>query len=365
MVGYALRIEITRKSFWVLGVYGTVVFSFIFLQLLFAALNRIMVYRYRKKLPKAVSAKIRPLSIKKEIGDIEIENILGKEDFASNSSTSSSSQIGGDVESRFISTNKKKTRPATRLGLAVVGYREEPALFQKCLESIRELNYPDPVKIVVVIDGDAEEDREMATVFEKVFPNCPVVGLPELPSLAFQKMKEERKANCQQNEKPLEIDYDRIIKDTYVLPTDTVSVCYLQPHRGKRHAMYTAFRILMSAGCDAVMSTDSDTKFDPDAMIEMESALYWFPNIGAAAGDVRIWNSKDSILSFMSSLRYWMAFNIERSAQSFNRCVTCVSGPMGIYRSHVLRETLEDWITQHFLGMECTYGDDRYIYCSI
>jgi hyaluronan synthase len=356
MIGYALRIEITRKSFWVLGVYGTVVFAFIFLQLLFATLNRFMVYRYRKKLPKATSAKIQQLSIKKEAGAFEIENILDREDLASSSSASSQ---GDDIEN-----SNKKTRPATKLGLAVVGYREEPALFTKCLESIQELNYPDPFKIVVVIDGDEDADKEMAMLFQKVFPNSPVVGLPELPSLAFQKMREERVKN-QHDEKSEPLDYDQIIRDTYLLPTDTVSVCYLQPHRGKRHAMYTAFRVLMASGCDAVMSTDSDTKFDPNAMLEMESALYWFPNIGAAAGDVRIWNSKDSILSFMSSLRYWMAFNIERSAQSFNRCVTCVSGPMGIYRSHVLRETLEDWITQHFLGMECTYGDDRYIYCSI
>lgn len=352
MVGYALKIEITRKSFWVLGVYGTVVFVFIFLQLLFASLNRIMVYRYRKNLPKVVSAKkhINTLSEKKE-DVIEIEKILSREDIAS--SSSSSSQTNEDTQQHIQS--KENTRPATKIGLAVVGYREEPTLFTQCLESVQMLKYPDPFKIVVVIDGDEEADREMAMVFKKVFPNCPVVGLPELPSLAFQAMKEE----VEVGEKEVPLDYDQLIRNTYTLPTDTMAVCYLQPHRGKRHAMYTAFRVLMASGCEAVMSTDSDTKFDPNAMQEMESALYWFPNIGAAAGDVRIWNTKDSLLSFMSSLRYWMAFNIERAAQSFNRSVTCVSGPMGVYRSHVLREILEDWITQTFLGMECTYGDDR------
>jgi hyaluronan synthase len=123
--------------------------------------------------------------------------------------------------------------------------------------------------------------------------------------------------------------------------------------------MYTAFRILLAVGCEAIVSTDSDTKFDPRAVLELERALHWFPSIGAAAGDVRIWNTTDSALSFMSSLRYWMAFNIERAAQSFNRAVTCVSGPMGIYRGSILKLILDDWVTQRFLGMECTYGDDR------
>ncbi|GAA5801725.1 hypothetical protein HPULCUR_007177 [Helicostylum pulchrum] len=351
LIGYALKVEVTRKTFWVLGVYGMIVFLFIFLQLFFATLNRFFVCYYKKHLPKAVSLRTHIRSTQllvesKQDKVIEIESVFDREDISS----STSSQVEQDIS---LETN---TRLATKLGLAVVGYREEPRLFTQCLQSVKSLNYPDPFKIVVVIDGDEEEDKEMAASFQTVFPDCPVLSLPQLPSLVFQKMKQD-----QDPEKPGPLDYDQIIRDTYTLPTDTVAVCYLQPHRGKRHAMYTAFRVLMAAGCEAVVSTDSDTKFDPNAMLEMESALYWFPNIGAAAGDVRIWNSKDSLLSFMSSLRYWMAFNIERAAQSFNRCVTCVSGPMGIYRSHVLKQVLDDWIAQTFLGMECTYGDDRHL----
>jgi hyaluronan synthase len=323
LAGYALKLQITRQSFWALGFYGIIVFTFIFLQLLFATLNRCLAYHYRRKQPSAVSCKLDTLDIEK----------LPTE---SSSESSSSTAVEG--------------RPATKMGLAVVGYREEPTLFTKCLESVQQLNYPDPFKIIVVIDGDEPADREMADIFQKMFPSSPVLVLPELLSVAFERIR---------NNSDEKIDYDALLIDTMTLPTDTMPVCYLQPHRGKRHAMYTAFRVLMAAGCEAVMSTDSDTKFDPAAMLEMERALYWFPNIGAAAGDVRIWNTYDSLLSFMSSLRYWMAFNIERAAQSLNRCVTCVSGPMGIYKTHVLREILDDWITQTFLGLECTYGDDR------
>jgi hyaluronan synthase len=367
MVGYAMKVEVTRQSFWVLGVYGLIVFLFIFLQLVFATLNRIMAYRYKKTQPRAVSIKSSRVAVEAEKGDVEkkvenvtatqvndtvaeIENVMNREQTVLSASSSQVDDYSTQNQQDSIDKDAK-TRPATKMGLAVVGYREEPNLFTQCLESVKNLNYPDPFKIVVVVDGDEEQDKEMAMLFQKVFPNCPIVGLPELPSEAFQRIKLADEETA--------IDYDQLIRDTYTLPTDEIAVCYLQPHKGKRHAMYTAFRVLMAAGCEAVMSTDSDTKFDPNAMLEMESALHWFPNIGAAAGDVKIWNWSDSVLSFMSSLRYWMAFNIERSAQSFNRCVTCVSGPMGIYRSHVLKEILDKWITQSFLGMECTYGDDR------
>ncbi|KAI8369604.1 nucleotide-diphospho-sugar transferase [Radiomyces spectabilis] len=328
IIGYALHLRVASQQIWALGAYGTVVFSFIALQLLFATLNRISIF-YRSKKAQRIVAR-PPIQ----------ENMPEPKPL--------------DADTRY----------ATKIGLAVVGYREEPTLFAHCLESIQGLEYPENIKVVVVIDGDAPQDSEMASIFQKVFPDAPIVVLPYLLSDLLESNK-HKTTNDLEGQPSLagvsDEKADSFFADTNtVLPIDT-PVCYLQPHRGKRHAMYTAFRILMAAGCEAVMSTDSDTKFEPNALLELEKAIHYFPKIGAAAGDVRIWNATESLLSFMSSLRYWMAFNIERAAQSFNRCVTCVSGPMGLYRSSVLREVLDEWITQRFLGLECTYGDDRHL----
>ncbi|KAI8076742.1 nucleotide-diphospho-sugar transferase [Halteromyces radiatus] len=409
IIGYILHVQLTRHSFWALGVYGLVVFSFVVLQLIFASLNRCMVAYYRRNQPDPIS------------------------------SSSSFEKNENNVSSSSSSCERRK---ASKLGLAVVGYREEPGLFAACLESIRHVEYPDPIIMVVVIDGNDPQDAEMAAVFQKIFPTEPVVTLPHLLSdlftghpqqlelvqkqlglpysqsitLANQSTHEDNSENIsiittdrsvkgendtivinnnnnnkkKKKKKPSKIEIivqerqrqklqgrhyelescpttptmdplDKFLHYYTVLPSNTRIVCYMQPHRGKRQAMYTAFRILLAVGCESIVSTDSDTKFDPRAVLELERALHWFPSIGAAAGDVRIWNTMDSALSFMSSLRYWMAFNIERAAQSFNRAVTCVSGPMGIYRASVLREILDDWVTQRFLGLECTYGDDRHL----
>lgn len=78
---------------------------------------------------------------------------------------------------------------------------------------------------------------------------------------------------------------------------------------------------------------DSDTKLDTLATIELCKVLESNDKYGAVGGDVMILNLKDSYISFMSSLRYWMAFNIERSCQSFFDCVSCISGPLGERKS--------------------------------
>lgn len=80
-------------------------------------------------------------------------------------------------------------------------------------------------------------------------------------------------------------------------------------------------------GCPQVC--DSDTKLDPAATVELVKVLESNERYGAVGGDVRILNASDSFISFMSSLRYWMAFNIERACQSYFDCVSCISGPLG------------------------------------
>lgn len=76
---------------------------------------------------------------------------------------------------------------------------------------------------------------------------------------------------------------------------------------------------------------------------------------------LQILNKYDSWISFLSSVRYWMAFNVERACQSYFGCVQCISGPLGMYRNALLQHFLEDWYNQTFLGSKCSFGDDRHL----
>ncbi|XP_010831769.1 PREDICTED: hyaluronan synthase 1 [Bison bison bison] len=137
-------------------------------------------------------------------------------------------------------------------------------------------------------------------------------------------------------------------------------VCVAQRWGGKREVMYTAFKALGDS-VDYVQVCDSDTRLDPMALLELVRVLDEDPRVGAVGGDVRILNPLDSWVSFLSSLRYWVAFNVERACQSYFHCVSCISGPLGLYRNNLLQQFLEAWYNQKFLGTHCTFGDDRHL----
>lgn len=143
--------------------------------------------------------------------------------------------------------------------------------------------------------------------------------------------------------------------------TQCYRTLYTQPHGDKRTAMFTAFAISLFLGAEAVFATDSDTLLESNALQEMWVTLDSDPNYGAVTADVHIENWKDSFISLQSRLRYWMAFNIERACQSTFRCVTCISGPMALYRAYDLDSIIGMWLCQEFLGQHTTFGDDRHL----
>jgi len=144
-------------------------------------------------------------------------------------------------------------------------------------------------------------------------------------------------------------------------PTDSTAIFVTQPWGGKREAVYTGFVLAMQdKEVEAIMTTDSDTVMDSKALKELSIVLD-DPKTGCAVGECRIRNVYDSWLTFITDLRYWFSFNIERSCQSLYGTVVCVSGPIGIYRTAILKEVMDAWKDQKFLGSACTYGDDRHL----
>lgn len=223
-----------------------------------------------------------------------------------------------------------------RVGVMVVGYREDKFMFRKCLESIRASTYPNIVRRLCVIDGRDHEDKYMADIYSELY-QAKVVSLDQ----PLCDMKQD------------EIDYS-------VFGNQIDDVCIMQPHRGKREALYTGFKVFMNdPSIDAIITTDSDTILDKNAVLEMLYQLR-HEDIGAVAGQIGVWNT-DTLLTFIVSLRYWFSFNLERACDSFFRCVMCVAGPMGCYKVSVLKEIIEPWFSQRFLGIKCTYGDDRHL----
>lgn len=229
---------------------------------------------------------------------------------------------------------------APAMNLMSVGYREDLQLLRRHFLSLRDVQYPVRTYMFVSDGNDTNADHAMATVFREVFPQGTVLMLP---FVLYEATDDQR----------------RWLYHT-ISHANSTQWCILQPHRDKRHAMYTAMRLL----CDllpaaGIVTTDSDTVLDRDAVQRLAQPFVDL-RIGAVTGNVNI----DNVVNWLSALsaaRYWFAFNLERAAQSYWGVVNCVSGPLGAYRTDVIRNVLEDWIRQTFLGGRCTFGDDRHL----
>lgn len=132
-----------------------------------------------------------------------------------------------------------------------------------------------------------------------------------------------------------------------------------EKNQGKRHAQKTAFDQL-AGQVDIFVTVDSDTVCAPDAVRNIVRK-FEDPQTGATTGIILVKNNKTNILTKVIGLRYWFAFELERAAQSVWGSVLCCSGPMAAYRAELIEEFKEDYINQIFMGIKCTYGDDRHL----
>ncbi|MDH4190854.1 MAG: glycosyltransferase, partial [Betaproteobacteria bacterium] len=134
-----------------------------------------------------------------------------------------------------------------------------------------------------------------------------------------------------------------------------VTAVKLERNQGKRVALATGFR---AARGEILVTIDSDSVIEPGALLAM-AGPFRDPRVGAVAGKVAAFNRDRGIIPRMLHVRYVLSFDFQRSVQSTYRTVYCCPGALAAYRASVVREILEPWLAQRFLGARCTYGEDR------
>ncbi|HET9470486.1 MAG TPA: glycosyltransferase family 2 protein, partial [Usitatibacter sp.] len=133
--------------------------------------------------------------------------------------------------------------------------------------------------------------------------------------------------------------------------------------RAMRLAANGGKRVALAAGCRAargriLVTIDSDSVIEPGSLLAI-AAPFRDPRIGAVAGKVAVYNRARSILARMLHVRFILSFDFLRSVQSTFGTVYCCPGALSAYRTRAFREVLERWESQRFLGVPCTYGEDR------
>ena len=200
--------------------------------------------------------------------------------------------------------------------LLIVGYREDPEYWSYCVQSAVGQKYPLGL-ILICIDGNEEEDREMARVASE------------------------------------------ILLDTATMPWKI----HLCNHGGKRSAMAAGFELLREhfAHIENVVMCDSDTRLDPEAVYELVRCIGQTEDVGCATGTLRIFDTH--LMGRIVNARYAYAFDIERASMSYFGVMNCCSGPLSIYRCATVTtpEFIQEFLSQKCGGKECGPGDDRHL----
>src|SRR5882672_8154730 len=131
-------------------------------------------------------------------------------------------------------------------------------------------------------------------------------------------------------------------------------------NRGKRAALHHAVTHMLDDDADFVVTIDSDTVLEHDALVRVVEPLLC-PEIGASTGNVLLLNERQNLLTRMVGTYYWVGLNIYKQTQSVIRSVVCCSGCLAAYRASLLREVIDEFASQRFLGESCTHSEDRHL----
>ncbi|MBM4285945.1 MAG: glycosyltransferase [Deltaproteobacteria bacterium] len=124
---------------------------------------------------------------------------------------------------------------------------------------------------------------------------------------------------------------------------------------GKKEALYAGFR---EARGEVLVTVDSDSVIEPDALRQVVAPLLHDREIGAVAGNVKVLNRHASFMGKMQGVRF-VNLDYLRASQSRYGAVICTPGSLSAYRREALRPILEAWRRQTFLGAPCHHSEDR------
>ena len=134
-----------------------------------------------------------------------------------------------------------------------------------------------------------------------------------------------------------------------------VHVITFPENRGKRAAMAAGMR---ATDAEVLAFVDSDSVLEENALRTLVQG-FADPDVGAVCGHADVFNTRESWLTRMQAVRYFVAFRVLKAAESIFGAVTCCSGCFAAYRREAILPHLDEWENQTFLGRPATFGDDR------
>ncbi|GME44857.1 hypothetical protein EAF04_006864 [Neofusicoccum parvum] len=279
---------------------------------------------------------------------------------------------------------------------SVVGYREDPALFRRCLESYKPSTGLG--LLLVGIDGNDREDLDMAAVVEQVYPTSTTyVAIEEPLGLMTLRLTEAHAFGS--SWKPSESIEERL-EDLHQLPEDVRTeasdfamrqvlkktrdilanhnvlepsnqpgelqvICFHQPHVCKKDIMFTnlvaSLVLRQTHGLEFIWTSDSDTLVLPDTTDKVIGAMTLDPLIGGSSVTLGIHNAQENWITRLGAAVYWSEMAITRSQNGAVDAVDCQPGPCAAFRFAAIEDIIFRWYTQTSLGIRTIVNEDRHL----
>lgn len=125
-----------------------------------------------------------------------------------------------------------------------------------------------------------------------------------------------------------------------------------QENQGKRHAQANVLRDLNPEDWDFILTVDSDSVCDADALEHLLRAMSE-PKVQAATGMLLVRNWSDNFLTRLVDINVVTSCLMARMARSSIGAVCPTSGALALYRAEIVFDNLDDYTDSG------TVGDDR------
>lgn len=126
-------------------------------------------------------------------------------------------------------------------------------------------------------------------------------------------------------------------------------------NRGKREGMAEGFR--MAKG-EIIVQLDSDSYITPTSLRFLVQP-FKNPEIGGVCAHADPENADTNWLTKIQAAYYFVSFKIQKAAESTFHIVLCLSGCCSAYRKDIVLPILDEFLSEKFLGLPITWGDDR------
>jgi cellulose synthase/poly-beta-1,6-N-acetylglucosamine synthase-like glycosyltransferase len=135
-----------------------------------------------------------------------------------------------------------------------------------------------------------------------------------------------------------------------------IKLVRLETNVGKKAALAQA---MLLANGEIIAFTDSDSIWAPTAIESCVRAFGADPDVGAISGHCRASNAEKNLLTRMQDSWYEGQFSIRKAFESHFRSVSCVSGPLAVFRREAIYNFIPAWEKDKFLGDYFRFATDR------